>query len=120
MNERAAFGCRPLSARRNGEQIQVSDAGHENGLMVTAYILGAGFSRAVSSSMPLLTELGLRVRDGDTEIANRVSAHEIEAFESWMSQVSTPQPYRDRAENLEAKVSICERLARSARSFATK
>lgn len=71
--------------------------------MVTAYILGAGFSRAVSSSMPLLTELGLRVRDGDTEIANRVSAHEIEAFESWMSQVSTPQPYRDRAENLEAK-----------------
>ncbi|GAA5210617.1 hypothetical protein [Microbacterium kyungheense] len=71
--------------------------------MGSSYILGAGFSRAVSSSMPLLTELGLRVRDGDEEIANRVSAHEIEAFESWMSQASTPQPYRDRAENLEAK-----------------
>lgn len=71
--------------------------------MTTTYILGAGFSRAASSSMPLMTELGLRVRDGDTEIAKRVSSHEIEAFESWMSQVSSPQPYRDRAENLEAK-----------------
>ncbi len=66
------------------------------------YVLGAGFSRAVSPSMPLLNELGRRVHELDGVLRDRVSSHEILNFENWMSQVATPEPYRNRAENHDA------------------
>ncbi|MGU3358005.1 hypothetical protein ACLBWJ_12185 [Microbacterium sp. M4A5_1d] len=68
----------------------------------TTYLLGAGFSRAVSQSMPLLNELGRRVHEADAVLEERVARHEIEDFETWMSLVAKGEPYRSRAENHES------------------
>lgn len=73
-----------------------------SGQSATTYLLGAGFSRAISESMPLLNELGRRVHDGDPVLRERVARYEIEDFETWMSLVATAEPYRSRAENHES------------------
>ncbi|WP_156378796.1 hypothetical protein [Microbacterium sp. Root61] len=73
-----------------------------SGWPTTTYLLGAGFSRAISGSMPLLNELGRRVHEADPVLKERVARHEIEDFETWMSLVATAEPYRNRAENYES------------------
>lgn len=64
------------------------------------YLLGAGFSRAVSSAMPLLTELGAAVLD---EL--HLSPLTLDPFggslEQWMSHISADQPWLSDSVNLE-------------------
>jgi len=84
----------------------------EGGQGMDAFLLGAGFSKAVSRSMPLTTELG-------REIAGRLQAqgHDTSApselyegdFEAWLTQLAEGRPWtaeagalRDRALFLDA------------------
>ena len=65
------------------------------------YVLGAGFSRAISDHMPLLDELGAeimtRLDDGVVPHALRLAP---EQFELWLSYLAGDQPWLDEAERL--------------------
>lgn len=64
----------------------------------TVYVLGAGFSRAVSSEMPVTDELGSRAADRlgmlGSAFIPKFDADGI-TFETWMSWLSERQPYQD-------------------------
>ena len=70
------------------------------------FILGAGFSRAVSSRMPLTDELG----NACLEVDDLRSAPGVPAaftdkrFETWLSSIAEPQPYQPEQTNLENQV----------------
>lgn len=67
------------------------------------FILGAGFSRAISEHLPLTDELGNLVLERDPHHLGRSAAKLRFAngtFESWLSRRGEPQPYLTAAENL--------------------
>lgn len=67
------------------------------------FILGAGFSRAISEHLPLTDELGNLVLERDPHHLGRSAAKLYFAngtFESWLSRRGEPQPYLSAAENL--------------------
>ena len=63
-----------------------------------AFVLGAGFSRAISQAMPLTDELGRRLEAEAPEIFGSIGS---KSFESWLSQRAEPQPYLAVAGNLQ-------------------
>ncbi|MEV4544733.1 hypothetical protein [Micromonospora echinaurantiaca] len=61
--------------------------------MQTVFVLGAGFSRAVSAAMPLTDELGEVVRDRLPEARARSPRGFTGGyFEAWLSRLAEPQP----------------------------
>jgi hypothetical protein len=69
-----------------------------------AFVLGAGFSRALSPDMPLTDELGMLVLDRiDGVDASRLPAKAFRDgdFEVWLSRLADDQPHLSHAENLE-------------------
>jgi len=70
------------------------------------FILGAGFSRAVSSRMPLTDELGNAcLAFNDLAGAPGVpAAFTGGRFETWLSSIAEPQPYQPEPSNLENQV----------------
>lgn len=68
-----------------------------------AFILGAGFSRALSADMPLTDELGMLVLDRIGVDAKRLPARPFHDgdFEVWLSRLADDQPHLSHAENLE-------------------
>ena len=75
----------------------------------TAFVLGAGFSKSVSSSFPLTDELGERIRQRlvalRPDLGTRMPPAEFSGgrFEEWVSYLSERQPHLDEIENLEAQ-----------------
>lgn len=72
----------------------------------TTYILGAGFSKAVSALMPLTDELGADCIARDPDVLGTAVGPGNEArpnFEVWLSRRAEDQPYRTAAENLHAR-----------------
>lgn len=63
-----------------------------------AFVLGAGFSKAISAEMPLTDELGRRLAAEDPATFGSLGSR---SFEAWLSQRAEPQPYLDAAENLQ-------------------
>ncbi|MCU6480615.1 SIR2 family protein [Arthrobacter sp. A2-55] len=69
-----------------------------------AFILGAGFSRAISDFMPLTDDLGSEVVARDPNHLGRSDSKRSFAsssFEAWLSRRAEKQPYLSAAENLE-------------------
>jgi hypothetical protein len=69
------------------------------------FVLGAGFSRAISPEMPLTDELGVkllvRLRK---QLPRRLRVDEFppgQNFETWLSQLATDQPYLSEVQNAE-------------------
>jgi hypothetical protein len=71
------------------------------------FILGAGFSRAISESMPLAYELGKELY---SKLNKNTKAPDWETaeFESWLSTLATEQPHLSKAENLRNKAKFEE------------
>ncbi|MGI8648143.1 MAG: hypothetical protein ACR2JX_07970 [Mycobacteriales bacterium] len=71
--------------------------------MSTVYILGAGFSKAVSDHMPLMKDLSAAVA-GHLEAADFASSLSVETFsgdfEAWMTFLSTEQPWLSESQNM--------------------
>lgn len=70
----------------------------------TTYILGAGFSRAVSSDMPITDELGSLAADRMGLVHVSTVPHFVGdgiTFETWMTWLSERQPYQSESEHLE-------------------
>lgn len=85
------------------------------------FILGAGFSRAISQCMPLTNELGRelerRLQEGNAAGLNGVDKFGGN-YEHWLSYLAEPQPFLTRSDNLrneaaflEASKSVAEILA---------
>jgi hypothetical protein len=75
-----------------------------------AFVLGAGFSRAISELMPLTDELGLaalaKLRPG---LPARLALDQFPRglnFEAWLSQLAGDQPYLSVADNAENRVAF--------------
>jgi hypothetical protein len=76
----------------------------------TVFVVGAGFSRAVSDRMPLTDELG----DAALErlrpvLPPRLALYRLPEglnFEAWLSQLATDQPYLPDAENAENRAAF--------------
>lgn len=68
----------------------------------TVYILGAGFSKAISSCMPLTNDLGkLAAQRLSDNPYDAYSAHaDNPSFEQWLSLMSTDLPFLDTSINL--------------------
>lgn len=82
-----------------------------------AVILGSGFSRAISDSMPTLTQLrDLVLQDLSVTVREPVTARHLEKFggslEQWMSFLAVDQPWLTEAENL-ANRSLFEHVRES-------
>lgn len=77
----------------------------------TTYILGAGFSKAVSPTMPITDELGRRAIStlewADNADIPAFSASGI-TFESWLTWLSERQPYLSEAEHLRDRARFAE------------
>lgn len=72
----------------------------------TAYVLGAGFSRAISDTMPLTDELGDQVLShisGTLSRSGPLSPISDGTFEEWLSTLAEDQPYLSEAENLNSR-----------------
>ncbi|WP_328674947.1 hypothetical protein [Streptomyces sp. NBC_00343] len=71
------------------------------------FVLGAGFSKAIHASMPLLAGLGdeVRARLGERipVLPSRLSS---DNFELWLSFLAEEQPWRTEAENLDARAAF--------------
>ena len=74
----------------------------------TAYVLGAGFSLAASSKMPITDELGRRA-------AARLELDDLPAFspdgitfESWLTWLAERQPFLSEAEHLQDRARFAE------------
>ncbi|WP_426736976.1 hypothetical protein [Plantibacter sp. 2H11-2] len=74
----------------------------------TAYVLGAGFSRAASREMPITDELGQRaaLRLGLNDLP-QFQADGI-TFESWMTWLAERQPFLSEAEHLQDRARFAE------------
>src|SRR3954469_17003032 len=88
-----------LARRRRGARRQVAmPADHEE-----VFLLGAGFARAVSPTMPLLQDLADRVRDGlgsSARIPAEVTAMMEENFAHALSYLENEKPWVTAADNL--------------------
>lgn len=68
--------------------------------MRTVLVLGAGFSYAISSKMPLTDELGNLVRSRVTDVSARMPRPFVGGyFEAWLSRLAEPQPDLTPAQN---------------------
>lgn len=74
----------------------------------TAYVLGAGFSRAASPRMPITDELGKRA-------ASRVDLNDVPdfradaiTFENWLTWLAERQPFLSEAEHLHDRARFAE------------
>ncbi len=68
------------------------------------FVLGAGFSKAISELMPLTDELGNKCRElliGDGIEQTRMPKFRDGSFETWLSKLAEEQPYLDVASNLD-------------------
>lgn len=65
--------------------------------MREVYVLGAGFSRAISPAMPLTDDLGRKLAERDPETFAQLGSR---SFEQWLSHRAEMQPYLSSAENL--------------------
>lgn len=74
------------------------------------FILGAGFSRAISDKMPLTDELGLAaLSELRGTLPPRLALDSFPPnmnFESWLSQLASDQPYLSDAENAENRAAF--------------
>lgn len=71
------------------------------------FLIGAGFSRAVSDEMPLLSELGTKVVSHlDDRFAPTHVRLRPEDFELWLSYLAGDQPWLDEAERLQNRASF--------------
>ena len=72
------------------------------------FILGAGFSRAISSHMPLTDELGAEAveRAGITDHPDLREGR----FETWLSRLAEPQPDLDEVRNSENRTTFVKLL----------
>lgn len=79
--------------------------------MKTTYLLGAGFSRAVNGSMPLMRDLSQAVADRASSAALNTVA-ELSTFrhdfEAWLTHLSTEQPWLSQSENLRNNAAFLE------------
>ena len=66
-----------------------------------AFILGAGFSRAISASMPLVQDLVEPLNDflGNSRGTVAASFPQLEDVELFLSCLAVPQPFLDEASN---------------------
>lgn len=79
--------------------------------MSVTYILGAGFSRAVSSHMPLMQDLSQRT----IELLSPDRLHSVpgalsfrDDFEAWLTYLSTEQPWLTHSDNLRNNAAFYE------------
>lgn len=75
------------------------------------YVVGSGFSRAVSNSMPTLAELSRQVRAGIPLLdphSNAVVERLGNNFELWLSFLAEDRPWMRRPENLRNQASFLE------------
>ena len=85
------------------------------------YLLGAGFSRAVSQHMPLLEDLGRAVAGAireDQSLQGLLDRHETEAIdadrvplgdvETWLTSLATDQPFLSASRNLRRRALFVE------------
>jgi hypothetical protein len=75
------------------------------GIVKSVYVLGAGFSRAVSENMPLTDELGTACLQVDPALAASAPNNRFQSggFEAWLSRLAEDQPYLRLSENLAAR-----------------
>lgn len=98
-NDRSAIVgsfSRELFPERYGHLVEIGQG--------DVFVLGAGFSRAVSESMPLTDELGnacLAVHDLGADQRIPCGGFREGNFETWLSQLADEQPYFSVQENLE-------------------
>ena len=75
-----------------------------------AFVLGAGFSRAISGLMPLTDELGLAaLAELRPALPPRLALDQFPKglnFEAWLSQLAGDQPYLSGADNAENRVAF--------------
>jgi hypothetical protein len=70
-------------------------------VMVDAFVVGAGFSKAISSSMPVLTELSdAVVKDLGPDMPKLPESLPIEDIETWLSYLADDQPWLSERDNL--------------------
>ena len=72
--------------------------------MSDVFLLGAGFSKAVSDSMPVMAELSAALRQR-VELPHYVIALG-DNVEHWMTYLSQPQPWISQADNLHHKATF--------------
>ena len=72
--------------------------------MPDVFLLGAGFSKAVSDSMPVMAELSEALRKR-VELPHYVTALG-DNVEHWMTYLSQPQPWITQAANLQHKATF--------------
>jgi len=74
------------------------------------FVLGAGFSRAISPVMPLTDELGRQLlMDLRRELPRRLQREDFppgQNFETWLSQLAVDQPYLTEVENAENRATF--------------
>lgn len=79
--------------------------------MSTVYVLGAGFSKAVSHHMPLMKDLSAAVAE-HLEETNFPSSRSVETFsddfEAWMTFLSTEQPWLSESQNMHNRAAFYE------------
>ncbi|MGG5753649.1 hypothetical protein ACQ3I4_13645 [Zafaria sp. Z1313] len=74
---------------------------------MTTAIFGAGFSRAISNSMPTTVELGRELRRADSDPTELARIPEIQTgadLERWLSRIAEAQPFLDDIDNALGKV----------------
>ena len=93
----------------------------------TVFILGAGFSRAISSQMPLIDELGIaiarRFRQSDA-LSGLLDRYETDSIdnclvpfgnvETWFTSLAVDQPFLSEAQKLQRRslfVELADRIA---------
>ena len=93
----------------------------------TAWILGAGFSKAISEHMPTMKELGVAMCStiaADADLVPLLSAAERAAIRSdiplgdlevWLTSLASPQPFLNESENLR-RAALSSRLTEIIRS----
>ena len=81
--------------------------------MTDVFLLGAGFSKAISEEMPLLSELSAQVRERGLDFPTRISTLG-DNLEIWLSYLSQPHPWlreSDALKNRAAALDITEKLS---------
>ena len=94
-------------------QSEASVAEYANAGPREAFVLGAGFSRAISGEMPLTDDLGKYLAADIPGVSDSLGSL---SFEAWLSGRAEPQPYLNLAANLERQALFAratESLARA-------
>ena len=67
--------------------------------MSDIFLLGAGFSKAISPEMPVLSELSSQIRKNGIELPSPLSTFD-DNLELWLSYLSQPHPWLRESQNL--------------------